>query len=91
LTAIWVKAERALRKVKTIFFIGYSLPPSDVQIRYLFLKSTYHNRRNLKVIVIDAKGKPNTKVEDRYKKLFRRVTYLPIGFEGLVDQFDDLT
>ena len=56
----WVSASRALTKAYRIFFIGYSLPMTDLTVRYLLANST--QERSVDCIIVDR----NQKVVDHY-------------------------
>lgn len=87
LVSIWLEAERILRKASKVVFVGYSLPESDVHIKYLMKKSLFRNRGpHPEIIVIDRDGKDEKSDEFlRYKRLFGKINYLPIGFEKFAE------
>lgn len=88
LSSIWLQAERMLREASKVIFIGYSMPESDVHIKYLLKKSLFReNSKNPEIIVIDQKGKnENSLVFKRYKRLFGKINYQPIGFENFTEK-----
>ena len=83
LVSIWLRAERSLQKASKVIFIGYSLPDSDVHIKYLLKKSLYRSRGNQpEIVVVDRTGNDRSSSEYyRYKRLFGEIDYQPIGFE----------
>ncbi len=91
LVAIWHKAERLLREANRVIFVGYSMPESDVHIKYLLKKSLFRTEGSFpKIIVIDRKGKNRKSAEYAvYKRLFGQIDYKPIGFEDFVVQARD--
>jgi len=64
----WEKAGQLLANANQIRIIGYSLPESDVYVRYLF-KAAIYISRNLKQVDVWCDD-PDHSVEHRYKNLF---------------------
>ena len=91
LVSIWLKAEQILQKASKVFFIGYSMPDSDVHIKYLLKKSLYRSRgQQPNIIVVDRNGKDVSSPEYyRYKRLFGSIDYQPIGFENFATRVND--
>ncbi|CAG0986645.1 hypothetical protein METP3_02398 [Methanosarcinales archaeon] len=60
------------------------MPASDVHIKYLLKKSLFRgNPPHPEIIVIDREDKKeNSAVFKRYKRLFGKINYQPIGFEN---------
>lgn len=79
----WLTAEKLLQKASKIFFIGYSLPDADINIRFLLKKALYRsNEANPEIMVIGKNGKGKwTNTSRRYARLFGEIDYQPIGFE----------
>jgi hypothetical protein len=73
-----------LREASKVFFIGYSMPASDVHIKYLLKKSLFRgNPPHPEIIVIDREDKnENSAIFKRYKRLFGKINYQPIGFDN---------
>jgi hypothetical protein len=63
---LWFKAGEALRQADEVYFIGYSLPETDLSVRLLLNDSI---KPTAKIIIID----PSSKVGDRYKNCFETV------------------
>lgn len=84
LVSIWLKAEQLLRIANKVIFIGYSMPESDIHIKYLMKKSLYRNKQPFtEIVVIDREGKDQNSEEYlRYKRLFGQIQYHPVGFEN---------
>ncbi|MBF0457581.1 MAG: hypothetical protein HQK99_06775 [Nitrospirae bacterium] len=54
LKMVWHNASLDLREAKRIFFVGYSLPLSDYEFRYMLLRalSSSKNKKKQKIMVI---------------------------------------
>jgi hypothetical protein len=89
LGTIWLKAEGALMRANRVYFIGYSLPESDIHIRYLLKRSLYRKREKILITVVDKERKDGSECEARYERMFHNVTYLPIGFEKFAENLDE--
>ena len=87
LVSIWLNAEQELRKAKKVIFIGYSMPDADVHIKYLMKKALYTEKtKKPEIIVVDRARKTEASEEyTRYKRLFGKITYLPIGFKKFAE------
>jgi hypothetical protein len=82
LLQIWLEAEHTLRKADAVFFIGYSLPESDVHVRYLLKKSLYRKDTNPRIVVVTSpNNKEGSDLQRRYERFFGEIEYYPIGFE----------
>ena len=89
---IWLMGERILQKASKIFIIGYSMPESDMNVRYLMKKSLFrgNGEKHPEVIIIDKKGKDeDSDSYKRYKRLFGEINYQPIGFKNYVEKIND--
>ena len=53
LLQIWSGAAEAINKAETIVFIGYSFPPSDVEMRYFLARSLDDNASIRRIIIVD--------------------------------------
>lgn len=67
---LWFKAGEYLKNAKTIYFIGYSLPETDIASKLLFQE----NIRNAKVIVVNKTDEKQTLI-DRYSQLFPKCSF----------------
>jgi hypothetical protein len=45
----WAEALRALRSADTVYFVGYSFPPSDTMIRFL-VQESHHAERQMIIV-----------------------------------------
>ncbi len=82
---LWRKAEQALREARRVTFIGYSLPPDDLHIKFL-LKRAFETRRHPKrpsITVVDsAEGRKRTQVQKNYERFFGSdIRYYRHGFD----------
>jgi len=86
LSAIWNRADVALRKVKHVIFCGYSFPDADVHIKYLLKRAQTNRDDLLKFTVINEHSKKSnterSQEEYRYKRfLGLGVSYTSLSFE----------
>ncbi len=86
LSAIWNRADIALRKVSHIVFCGYSFPDADIHIKYLLKRAQTNRDSPLKVTVVNHfKGKKRKDAEAeeaRYKRfLGQDVEYTKLSFQ----------
>jgi len=84
LTRIWLEAEHVLRNAEAVFFIGYSIPESDVHIRYLLKKSLYRRDTPPRIVVVtsaERRKKSAVELRSRYERFFGPTEIYPIGFE----------
>jgi len=90
LIEIWLKAERELQKADEIFFIGYSLPESDVNVRYLLKKGLYRKNEYVEVNIINLAGQDSLE-RKRYRRLFGNSIHYDekIDFEEFVDKIEE--
>lgn len=77
--SLWRQAGIALGRVERLFVVGYSLPESDLLMRY-FLRENLANEKLKQVIVID----PNAAIADRFKSVVpSSVEVLPFKTTGI--------
>jgi len=82
LMGIWLEAENTLRNTDEVFFVGYSLPDSDVHVRYLLKKSLYRKSTAPRIVVVTStENGEGSELHMRYKRFFGEVEHYPIGFE----------
>ena len=88
LRMLWRKAEQLLREAPKVTFIGYSLPPDDLHIKFLLKRAfeTRHHRKRPSIVVVDfTKEDGRTTVQSNYDRFFGRgVRYYRRGFEQYV-------
>ncbi len=87
LLQVWRNAERRITDADHLIFIGYSLADADIEIKCMIKRATYngwvqHGRRP-SVTAVDEEGS-GTEAEERYRRLFGEIEYLPIGFARYV-------
>ena len=87
LVRVWTRAESILRESERVVFIGYSLPDSDVHVRYLLLKSLYRRKTAPRVLVV-TKEQPDY-IKRRYNTLFKGVKYVGGGFASFANELQD--
>ncbi|MBF0347111.1 MAG: hypothetical protein HQL81_05535 [Magnetococcales bacterium] len=90
----WRLCQRYLERARRIVFIGYSMPPSDMNIRYFLALALANNNLVPKVYVWNPSiGTPGSKERTNYFQLFqpmaksRRLLGIPykFGHPGLFD------
>ena len=69
INAVWKKAGRALEEAEEITIVGYSLPVTDYQAKWLFLESIAKRKEPLRKLTVVDKY-PNG-LFDKYKEIFR--------------------
>lgn len=86
LSIIWNKSENVLRKAEHIIFCGYSLPDSDMHIKYLLKRIQTNRNSKLKITVVNhCPGKLKNICNDekyRFERFFGKgVNYTSKSFE----------
>jgi hypothetical protein len=80
---IWYTADRALRRADRVAFVGYSLPPDDVEVAYLFKRGLSHLDSTSITVVesADREALGENYVGRRYRSLFGDgIDWHPEGF-----------
>jgi hypothetical protein len=93
LASVWRKAYGYLKSCEKLFFIGYSFPETDVQMKY-FISSALRNNPNLKEIIVVTKKKDDENkkrdFEERYHSVLSKTPINPNfiydGFEGFCEK-----
>jgi hypothetical protein len=87
LLQVWRNAEERITRTDRVVFIGYSLADADVEIKCMIKRATYNGwsqrGRRPTVTVVDREG-AGIEAEERYRRLFGEIEYLPIGFTRYV-------
>lgn len=91
LNNIWHQAEVSLRNVEHIIFSGYSLPDSDIHVKYLLKRvQLYRLKKNLPFHITVINNFPNkeniykTDEAKRYKRFFGEdINYTELSFNDL--------
>lgn len=72
-----------MRRADEVFFIGYSLPESDIHVRYLLKKALFRKKEYPRIVVITSpRNKEVSELHIRYKNFFGEVELYPVGFES---------
>lgn len=84
LRSLWEIAERKLQEAENIYIIGFSFPPSDLSVRFLFQSALRKNKA--KITVVNCADKKE--LETNYKDVFgeKRISY---KYTGEVSVFYD--
>ncbi|MDP3103396.1 MAG: SIR2 family protein [Candidatus Methanoperedens sp.] len=95
LNSIWSKASEYLRSCEKIYFIGYSFPETDVQIRF-FISNALRENSNLKEIIIVSNqkhGYSKVDFEERYNSILSKARSNPkliFNYNGFEEFCTDL-
>ena len=87
LNQIWKRAGEELEKASKIFFIGYSMPDSDIHIKHLMLCSLYRKKDRPEIVVVGSTNE-KSQLYNNYRRIFGEITQLPVGFEGFIEKLD---
>lgn len=91
LVKIWLRAAEVLSRTDKVIFVGYSLPDSDIRLKYLFKKFLYRDDVSLKpkISVVLREDEETKEIEKRYKRIFGQdVNTITEGFKKFVDNLD---
>jgi hypothetical protein len=87
---VWYQAEEALRKAGSVVFIGYSMPPDDVEVVYLFKRGLENLPADrITVVEFDERHRPASEHEvgQRYQSVFGAgIQWHTCGFEGWLQE-----
>ena len=78
----WSRAAAALLKADRVFFLGYSLPATDMMFQHLLATTT---RRAANVVIAD----PDPQVEGRYEAVFGDVDLELVGVPDPIPKLVD--
>jgi hypothetical protein len=83
LSVVWTLAHERLKAAKTVIFIGYSLPATDLASRTLF-RETLANRADLdvRIVSIARDGDEEQAVKLAYRSLFKGLPDTQFDFSG---------
>jgi hypothetical protein len=90
ISAVWYRAQEALREARRVFIVGYSLPEDDVDVIYMLKRGLAHIRaENVTVVELDQDRRTLDAhpVGQRYRSLFgEAVDWQTAGFEEWLRQ-----
>ncbi|MCK4799197.1 MAG: SIR2 family protein [Spirochaetes bacterium] len=95
LRSIWSEANKYLKMCEKVYFIGYSFPETDVQMK-IFISNALRGNSNLKKVTIVSRqkhGKSRVEFEERYLSIFSRfinqskIKFYYGGFEEFCNEF----
>ncbi len=92
LLRIWQKTKEVLAEADKAIFVGYSLPESDTELKYLFKKFLYRFKVKSKpeITLVTKKSENTKKTELRFKRTFGKdVQSLTEGFEVFVENLEN--
>lgn len=74
LSAIWSKASKYLEMCERIYFIGYSFPETDVQMRTFISNAIRENKNPKEITIVSNQKHGNSRIEfeERYLSIFSR-------------------
>lgn len=86
---VWRKAQERLQRADEVFFVGYSMPDADIELRMFFTRALYankliHDGRRCRITVIDKSESDKSAVRVRYEKIFGEVEYYKDGFDRYI-------
>ena len=77
---LWKSARELLREADEIYIIGFSMPQSDLSVKFLCQSALEHN--NSKVFIVNTQGKKD--LCDKYADLCRSIDYRYAGKQEAV-------
>lgn len=77
---LWKSARELLREADEIYIIGFSMPQSDLSIKFLFQSALEHN--NPKVFIVNTQGEKE--LRDKYTGLYGSIDYRYAGKQEAV-------
>ena len=85
LRSLWEIAERKLQEAENIYIIGFSFPPSDLSVRFLFHSALRKNKA--KITIVNCADKKE--LEKNYKDVFgeKRINYKYTGKKSVFHDF----
>lgn len=87
---VWYTAEQMLRSATEVVFVGYSMPPDDVEVVYLFKRGLEHlQARQITVVEFDKANRAIAEhdVGQRYQSVFGAgIQWHTCGFAGWLDE-----
>ncbi len=99
LVKIWNKAKKSIEACEKLYFIGYSFPETDVQMR-VFISNALRNNHNLKKVTIVSNqkhGNSRIEFEERYLSILSKfishskIEFYYKGFEEFCNEIDKYT
>lgn len=99
LVNVWNKAKKCLEGCEKLYFIGYSFPETDVQMR-VFISNALRNNHNLKKVTIVSNqkhGNLRVEFEERYLSILSKfmshskIDFYYKGFEEFCNEIDKYT
>lgn len=90
LRLIWSSAFNALRSAETVFFLGYSMPPTDIASQHLF-REAIDARAQIHVVNYTADGEPDEELISSYRRVFPDLPTSAFRFSGIVSWVDEVT
>jgi hypothetical protein len=99
LVKIWNKAKESIEACEKLYFIGYSFPETDVQMK-VFISNALRNNHNLKKVIIVSNqkhGNLRVEFEERYLSILSKfmnhskIDFYYKGFEEFCNEIDKYT
>jgi hypothetical protein len=82
LQVVWSLAKDALSRASQVFFVGYSMPVTDMAAGFLFNESLEGNSHFIRVINLATKEENKEQTRSAYRKLFPKLKDDQFEFEG---------
>lgn len=87
LESLWKQAFDILKNAENIYIYGFSFPPTDLSVRYLFQSALSNNQKNPKIYVINTAEAKNS-IEKIYKEIFNiRNLYFDYCCDNSLEKF----
>lgn len=64
---LWQSAEQLLKEANEIYIVGFSFPPTDISVRFLFKSALRNSQAKIFIINSDKMGK----LKKRYEEIFK--------------------
>jgi len=64
------------------------MPDSDIHIKHLMLRSLYRKKDRPEIVVIGSTNE-QSQLYKNYRRIFGKITQLPVGFEGFTEKLDE--
>ncbi len=82
LKVLWENAYKKLQSATTIYFLGYSLPKTDIAASFLFGETLQLTKRS-NIFIVNTGGEPDKKIST-YRELFPKLHEKQFDFGGIL-------
>ena len=85
LQVVWSLAMKALQKSSRIYFVGYSMPVTDLAASFLFNESLDGRTHQISVINLATQEEPKDLIRSSYRKMFPKLKDDQFDFDGALN------